>query len=156
MLKQRALARTGTTENTENLSTGYRKAQILHQPDTIVTHGQINDIYNIFTANWKQTIIFWFGIETISDEEKIKCFNKILKFKDKTSGWYQKRALLLCCEILGEYKNIPENNKKKLLNKFIDITKDYYNLTDAKEIEENKDSVYLLDLANVTYNTDRK
>lgn len=115
-----------------------------------------NDIYNIFTANWKQTIIFWFGIETISDEEKIKCFNKILKFKDKTSGWYQKRALLLCCEILGEYKNIPENNKKKLLNKFIDITKDYYNLTDAKEIEENKDSVYLLDLANVTYNTDRK
>lgn len=118
-----------------------------------------NDMYNIFTTSWKQTIIFWFGIETISDEEKIKCFNKILKFKDKTSGWYQKRAFLLCCEILGEYKNIPENNKKKLLNKFIDITKDYYNLTDDKEIEENKknkDSVYLLDLANVTYNTDRK
>lgn len=118
-----------------------------------------NDIYNIFSANWKQTIIFWFGIEAISDKEKIKCFNRILKFKDKTSGWYQKRAFLLCCEILGEYKNIPENNKKKLLNKFIDITKDYYNLTDDKEIEENKknkDSVYLLDLANVTYNTDRK
>lgn len=118
-----------------------------------------NDIYNIFSANWKQTIIFWFGIETISDKEKIKCFNRILKFKDKTSGWYQKRAFLLCCEILGEYKNIPENNKKKLLNKFIDITKDYYNLTDDKEIEENKknkDSVYLLDLANVNYNTDRK
>ncbi len=118
-----------------------------------------NDIYNIFSANWKQTIIFWFGIETISDKEKIKCFNRILKFKDKTSGWYQKRAFLLCCEILGEYKNIAKNNKKKLLNKFIDITKDYYNLTDDKEIEENKknkDSVYLLDLANVTYNTDRK
>lgn len=118
-----------------------------------------NDIYNIFSANWKQTIIFWFGIEAISDKEKIKCFNRILKFKDKTSGWYQKRAFLLCCEILGEYKNIPENNKKKLLNKFIDITKDYYNLTDDKEIEENKknkDSVYLLDLANVNYNTDRK
>lgn len=118
-----------------------------------------NDIYNIFSANWKQTIIFWFGIEAISDKEKIKCFNRILKFKDKTSGWYQKRAFLLCCEILGEYKNIPENNKKKLLNKFIDITKDYYNLTDDKEIEENKknkNSVYLLDLANVTYNTDRK
>ncbi len=118
-----------------------------------------NDIYNIFSANWRQTIIFWFGIEAISDKEKIKCFNRILKFKDKTSGWYQKRAFLLCCEILGEYKNIPENNKKKLLNKFIDITKDYYNLTDDKEIEENKknkDSVYLLDLANVTYNTDRK
>lgn len=118
-----------------------------------------NDIYNIFSANWKQTIIFWFGIEAISDKEKIKCFNRILKFKDKTSGWYQKRAFLLCCEILGEYKNIPENNKKKLLNQFIDITKDYYNLTDDKEIEENKknkDSVYLLDLANVTYNTDRK
>lgn len=118
-----------------------------------------NDRYNIFSVNWKQTIIFWFGIENISDKEKIKCFNKILKFKDKTSGWYQKRAFLLCCEILGEYKNIPENNKKKLLNKFIDITKDYYNLTDDKEIEENKknkNSVYLLDLANVTYNTDRK
>ncbi len=118
-----------------------------------------NDIYNIFSANWKQTIIFWFGIETIYDKEKIKCFNKILKFKDKTSGWYQKRAFLLCCEILGEYNNIPENNKKKLLNKFIDITKDYYNLTDDNEVEENKknkDSVYLLDLANVTYNTDRK
>jgi len=118
-----------------------------------------NDIYNIFSANWKQAIIFWFGIETISDKEKIKCFNKILKFKDKTSGWYQKRAFLLCCEILGEYKNISEDNKKKLLNKFIDITKNYYNLTDDKEFEENKknkDSVYLLDLANVTYNTDRK
>lgn len=118
-----------------------------------------NDIYNIFSGNWKQTIIFWFGIETISDKEKIKCFNKILKFKDKTSRWYQKRAFLLCCEILGEYNNIPENNKKKLLNKFIDITKDYYNLTDDNEVEENKknkDSVYLLDLANVTYNTDRK
>lgn len=118
-----------------------------------------NDIYNIFSANWKQTIIFWFGIETISDKEKIKCFNKILKFKDKTSGWYQKRAFLLCCEILGEYNNIPENNKKKLLNKFIDLTKDYYNLTDDNEVKENKknkDTIYLLDLANVTYNTDRK
>ncbi len=118
-----------------------------------------NDIYNIFSANWKQTIIFWFGIETISDKEKIKCFNKILKFKDKTSGWYQKRAFLLCCEILGGYNNIPENNKKKLLNKFIDLTKDYYNLTDdnkVKENKKNKDTIYLLDLANVTYNTDRK
>ena len=118
-----------------------------------------NDIYNIFSTNWKQTIIFWFGLESISDKEKIKCFNNILKFKDKTSGWYQKRAFLLCCEILGECNVIPESTKNKLLNKFIDITKDYYNLTDNNEVEENrknKDSIYLLDLANVTYNTDRK
>ena len=118
-----------------------------------------NDIYNIFSTNWKQTIIFWFGLESISDKEKIKCFNNILKFKDKTSGWYQKRAFLLCCEILGECNVIPESTKNKLLNKFIDITKDYYNLTDNNEFEENrknKDSIYLLDLANVTYNTDRK
>lgn len=118
-----------------------------------------NNIYNIFSANWKQTLIFWFGIKTVPDKEKIKCFNKILKFKDKTSGWYQKRAFLLCCEILGEYNNIPENNKKKLLNKFIDITKNYYSLTDKIAIEKNKrnkDSVYLLDLANITYSTDRK
>ena len=118
-----------------------------------------NDIYNIFSTNWKQTIIFWFGLESISDKEKIKCFNNILKFKDKTSGWYQKRAFLLCCEILGECNAIPESTKNKLLNKFIDITKDYYNLTDNNEVEENrknKDSIYLLDLANVTYNTDRK
>lgn len=118
-----------------------------------------NDVYNIFSANWKQTIIFWFGIENVSDKEKIKCFNKILNFKDKTSGWYKKRAFLLCCEILGECNNIPKSTKNKLLNKFIDITKDYYNLTDVNEVKENKknkDATYLLDLVNVTYNTDRK
>lgn len=117
-----------------------------------------NNIYRIFSANWKQSIIFWFGLERLKNSEKLKCFKKILKFKDQTSGWYKKRAFLLCCEILGEYKNIPKDLKNKLLNKLIDITKNFYNLTDSEEIEKNRknrDKIYLSALANVLYNTDK-
>ena len=114
--------------------------------------------YKIFSSNWKQTIIFWFGLENVSDKIKLKYFYEILNFNDKTSGWYKKRAFLLCCEIIGEYKNIPNDTKEKLLNKFINVIKNNYNLTDNKEVQNNKnkkDAIYLFDLANVTYNTDR-
>lgn len=116
------------------------------------------DVYNIFSNTWKQAIIFWFGLDIVSDDEKLKFFNQIRRFKDKTSKWYEKRAFLLCCEILGEYKNIHKKIKLKLLYKLVEEIKHNYSITDERELEHQKgreDSLHLLDIANVLYNTDR-
>lgn len=94
----------------------------------------------------------------MSDDEKLKFFNQIKRFKDKTSKWYEKRAFLLCCEILGEYKNIHKKIKLKLLYKLVEEIKHNYSITDERELEHQKgreDSLHLLDIANVLYNTDR-
>lgn len=112
-----------------------------------------NDVYKIFESKWRQTIIFWFGIDSVKNEDKNKFLKEIYDFKDNVGGYYSRQAFVLAIEIIGEYENCSVDLATKLLTKFANITTKYHMLNDKTWENVDSSNPYSNELGQAIFNT---
>ena len=57
----------------------------------------------IFNPYWKETILFWFGREDISNSQKDACIQALINFEDNCGKFYAYRAYFLAAAAIAEF-----------------------------------------------------